>query len=125
MSTYVDGFVIPVAKSKIDQYRVIAEKACAIWREYGALDYVECVGDDMEGEHTLPFPKLANAGPDETVVFSWITYRSKEHRDEVNAKIMADPRMKEMMDCENPPFDCSKMAYGGFKVLVSLNPSST
>lgn len=120
MSTYVDGFVIPIAKSKVDQYREIAEKACAIWKEYGALDYVECIGDDLECEHTVSFKTIAGAGPDDTVVFSWITYRSKEHRDEVNAKIMTDPRMKEMMDCTDPVFDCSKMAYGGFKPIVKL-----
>jgi uncharacterized protein YbaA (DUF1428 family) len=121
MSNYVDGFVIPLSKSKIEQYREIAEKACDIWLEYGALDYVECIGDDMEVEGVVPFPKLANAGPDDTVVFAWITYRSKEHRDEVNAKVVADPRMNEMMDAANPVFDCARMACGGFKVIVKAN----
>ncbi|MES2439509.1 MAG: DUF1428 domain-containing protein [Verrucomicrobiota bacterium] len=118
MSNYVDGFVIPISKAKIEQYREMAEKACAIWLEYGALDYVECIGDDMEMQGVVPFTKLANAGPDETVVFAWITYRSREQRDEVMAKIMTDPRMNEMMDCANPAFDCARMACGGFKVIV-------
>ena len=119
MKTYVDGFVIPVPKANIEKYRVIAEKACAIWREHGALDYFECVGDDMVVEKMVSFPQLANAGPDDTVVFAWITYESREHRDEVNSKVMEDPRMQEMMDPDNSPFNCSKMAYGGFKVIVN------
>ncbi len=118
MSHYVDGFVIPVPKAKIEDYRKIAEKAGAIWREHGALDYYECVGEDMTVEKMVSFPQLAGAGPDDTVVFSWISYESREHRDEVNAKVMADPRLHEMMDPANQPFDCSRMAYGGFKVLV-------
>ena len=127
MKTYVDGFVIPVPKANIEKYRGIAEKACAIWREHGALDYFECVGDDMvpevgddtNAQKMVTFPQLANAGPDDTVVFAWITYKSREHRDEVNAKVMADPRMQEMMDPNDTTFDCSKMAYGGFKVIVN------
>ncbi|RYD35867.1 MAG: DUF1428 domain-containing protein [Verrucomicrobiaceae bacterium] len=118
MSTYVDGFVIPVPKDKIEQYREMSQKASAVWKEYGALEYYECVGDDMEIENMVPFPKIADAGPDDVVVFAWIMYRSREHRDEVNSKVIADPRMNEMMDCSNPPFDCKKMAYGGFKVIV-------
>lgn len=115
---YVDGFVLPLPKANIEQYRAIAEKASVIWKELGALDYVECIGDDMHIEGMVPFPKIADAGPDDVVVFSWATYRSREHRDEVNAKIMTDPRMAEMMDPANNPFDCKKMAYGGFNVLV-------
>ena len=118
MKRYVDGFVIPLPKDKIDDYSALAEKAGALWREHGALEYFECIGDDMAAEKTVSFPQLANAGPDDTVVFAWIVYESREHHDEVNAKVMADPRMHEMMDCVNPLFDCSKMAYGGFKVLV-------
>lgn len=118
MNNYIDGFVIPVPKAKIEDYRKIAEKAGAIWREHGALEYYECVGEDMTVEKMVSFPQLADAGPDDTVVFSWIAYKSREHRDEVNAKVMADPRLTEMMNDENQPFDCSKMAYGGFDVLV-------
>lgn len=121
MSTYIDGFVIPLPKDKIEEYRLIAEKAGAIWREHGALDYYECIGDDLENleaKDMVSFPQLANTGPDETVVFSWIVYASREHRDEVNAKVMADPRLHEMMEGSEHPFDCKRMAYGGFKMLV-------
>lgn len=118
MNQYVDGFVIPIHKDKLDHYKQVAEKAAAIWREHGALECYECVGEDMTAENMVAFPQLANAGPDDVVIFSWIGYNSREHRDEVNAKVMADPRMEEMMTPDNQPFDCSKMSYGGFKVLV-------
>ena len=118
MAHYVDGFVIPVPKDKIDQYREIAEKAGKIWREHGALEYRECVGDDLDVKDQVPFPRLASAQPEETVVFSWIVYESREHRDAVNAKVLADPRIAEM-GCEGGmPFDCTRMAYGGFKTIV-------
>lgn len=120
MNRYVDGFVIPIPKSKIDEYRKIAEFAGKIWKEHGALDYWECLGDDLEAKEMVSFPQLANLGADETVVFSWIVYESREQRDEVNAKVMADPRIKEMCDPDDPPFDCKRMAYGGFKALVHL-----
>ena len=118
MSRYVDGFVIPIPKDKIDEYRKVAELAGKIWKEHGALDYWECLGDDLEAKDTMSFPQLANIGADETVAFSWIVYESREQRDQINAKIMADPRIKEMCDPDNPPFDCKRMAYGGFTVLV-------
>ena len=118
MSQYVDGFVIPIPKSKIEEYRAIAEKAAALWREHGALDYYECILEDPEAKEMVSFPQLAGAGTDDTVAFSWISYESREHRDEVNAKVMADPRIQEMMDCSDPIFDCKRMAYGGFRVLV-------
>lgn len=118
MSTYVDGFVIPLPKNRIEDYRKMAELSGVIWREHGALDFYECIGDDMDAKDMVSFPQLAGAGPDETVVFSWVVYQSREHRDEVNAKVMADPRMAEMMDPTNPPFDCKRLAFGGFKVLV-------
>jgi uncharacterized protein YbaA (DUF1428 family) len=118
MSTYVDGFVLPVPKDKIEIYRSIAEKAAGIWKEHGALEYRECVGDDMDVKDMVAFPALANAGPDDTVVFAYITYKSREHRDEVNAKVMADPRLTEMCGGDSMPFDCKKMAYGGFKTIV-------
>lgn len=119
MKNYVDGFVIVLPKDKVEAYRAIAEQAAAIWKEYGALEYRECVGDDLEIASVLPFPKLTGAGPDETVVFSWIAFESREHRDEVNAKVMADPRMNEMCDGANMPFDIAKMAYGGFRTIVA------
>jgi uncharacterized protein YbaA (DUF1428 family) len=120
MSRYVDGFVIPIPKNKIDEYRKVAEFAGKIWKEHGALDYWECLGDDLEAKDMVSFPQLANVGADETVVFSWIVYESREQRDLVNAKVMADPRINEMCDPDNPPFDCKRMAYGGFTELVHL-----
>jgi uncharacterized protein YbaA (DUF1428 family) len=118
MSHYIDGFVIPLPKDKIDVYREIAEKACALWMEHGALEYYECLGDDLETKGMVSFPQLANAQPDETVIFAWIAFNSREHRDEVNAKVMADPRLGDMCEEGNQPFDCKRMAYGGFKTLV-------
>jgi uncharacterized protein YbaA (DUF1428 family) len=118
MAHYVDGFVIPLPKDKVEEYRQMADKAGALWKEYGALAYWECVGDDLDVKDQLPFTKLASTKPDETVVFSWIAYESREHRDAVNAKVMADPRIKEMCNSDNHPFDCKRMAYGGFKTIV-------
>jgi uncharacterized protein YbaA (DUF1428 family) len=120
MDTYIDGFVIPLPKDKIEEYRKVAELAGAVWREHGALDYYECIGDDMETKDMVSFPQLAGAGPDETVVFAWIVYKSREHRDEVNAKVMADPRMHDMMNDPSQIFDCKRMAYGGFKAIVHV-----
>jgi uncharacterized protein YbaA (DUF1428 family) len=120
MSLYVDGFVLPIPKDKIETYRQIAEKAGSIWKEHGALEYYECVGDDLDVKDLVPFPKLANAKPDETVAFSWILFKSREHRDEVNKKVMADPRMDDMMKEGGMPFDLSRMAYGGFKPIVKF-----
>ena len=118
MPHYIDGFVIPLPKEKIDQYREIAEQACKIWMEHGALEYRECIGDDMEVKDMVSFPQLAGAKPEETVAFSWIVYKSREHRDEVNAKVMADPRIQSMGEKDSMPFDCKRMAYGGFKTIV-------
>ena len=118
MSRYIDGFVIPVPKDRIEEYRRMAEKAAIVWKEYGALDYWECVGDDLDVKDMVSFPQLAQAGPDETVVFAWVVFESREHRDLANEKIMADPRLKEMMDRDKPIFDYKRMAYGGFKELV-------
>lgn len=120
MAQYVDGFVIPLPKKKIAEYKKMAAKAAKIWMEYGALAYYECVGEDMKTKMGLPFPKLAKTKPSETVVFSWIVYKSRRHRDAVNKKVMDDPRIHEMCpDPKDMPFDCDKMAYGGFDVLVS------
>ena len=115
---YVDGFVIPLQKYKIDLYRTVAEKACRIWKEHGALEFRECVGDDLDVKDQVPFPQLAGTKPDETVIFSWIVFESRESRDQVNARVMADPRINELCDQSNSPFDFKRMAYGGFKVLV-------
>lgn len=118
MGKYIDGFVIPLKKDRVDDYKRIAEKAAAIWKEHGALDYWECVGDDLATNDMVPFPQLAQAGPDETVVFAWVVFASREARDRANEKIMADPRMKDMMDHDKPIFDYKRMAYGGFRELV-------
>jgi uncharacterized protein YbaA (DUF1428 family) len=117
---YVDGFLIPIPKRSIDAYRRIARKAGKIWREYGALEYRECVGDDLKVKRVASFTKRSGARSGETVVFSWIVYKSKAHRDRVNAKVLADPRLAEMADGKNMPFDMKRMAYGGFRVLVDL-----
>jgi uncharacterized protein YbaA (DUF1428 family) len=120
MPEYVDGFVIPLKKSKLADYLRIARKAAKIWKEYGALDYRECIGDDLKNDWGAQFPKIAGAKPNETVVFSWITYKSRKHRDQVNKKIMADERLKAMMGPNEQIFDCKRMAYGGFKTIVSF-----
>jgi uncharacterized protein YbaA (DUF1428 family) len=117
---YVDGFVVPVPKRKLEAYRRIARKAGKIWREHGALDYKECVADDVKpGKHTS-FPQSVKLKPGETVMFSWIVYKSRAHRDRVNAKVMKDKRLKPMMDPKAMPFDGKRMFWGGFKVLVEL-----
>lgn len=118
--SYVDGFVLPVPKSKIDDYREMAKKASAIWREHGAIQYVEAVGDDFAVKDVVPFTQLVTVKPDETVVFAWIMYKSREHRDEVNKKVMADPRIKDMCNPEDMPFDCARMACSGFKTIVEV-----
>ena len=114
---YVDGFVIPVPKKNVAAYRRIARKAGKVWREMGALEYRECVGDDLDVKFGTPFGKLARAKPGETVFFSWIVYRSRAHRDRVNAKVMKDPRMEAMMK-DGMPFDVKRMACGGFRISV-------
>ncbi len=117
---YVDGFVLPVPKKNIDAYRRLAQKAGKIWREHGALEYRECVGDDLKVKMGVPFPRAAKCKPSETVVFSWIVYKSRAHRDRVNAKVMKDPRLLPMMDPKAMPFDWKRMVYGGFKILVEF-----
>lgn len=116
---YVDGFVLPIAEEQIDRYREIAQRAGAIWKEHGALEYIECVGEDLDRDELTPFPRMAGCGDGETVVFAWIVYRSREHRDEVNARVMADPRIQ-ALGPEDMPFDCGRMAWGGFSAIVDL-----
>ena len=118
MPQYVDGFVIPVPKKNVDAYRKMAEKAAKVWIEHGALEYRECVGDDMDVKFGVPFGRGIKAKAGETVVFAWIVYKSRAHRDRVNAKVMKDPRICEGMDMKNMPFDCKRMLYGGFKIIV-------
>ena len=113
---YVDGFVIPVPKKNVQAYRRLALKAGKIWREYGALEFRECVGDELAVKGMVPFSRRMKLKPGETVVFSWIVFKSRAHRDRVNAKVMKDPRLD--MDPKSMPFDVKRMLYGGFKVLV-------
>jgi uncharacterized protein YbaA (DUF1428 family) len=115
---YVDGFLLPVPKKNLQAYRRLAQKAGKVWREHGALDYKECAGDDLKVKMGVPFPRQAKAKANETVVFAYIVFKSRAHRDRVNAKVMKDPRIKDMGDPKNMPFDVKRMAYGGFKVLV-------
>jgi len=117
---YVDGFVLPIPRKNVKTYRRIAAKAGKIWKEYGALEYRECVGDDMKTQIGRSFPRVAKAKGGETVVFSWIVYKSRAHRDRVNAKVMKDPRLAPMMDPKAMPFDLKRMAYGGFRTVVDL-----
>jgi uncharacterized protein YbaA (DUF1428 family) len=120
MTKYVDGYVLPIPKDKIELYLSIASKAGKVWKEHGALEYRECIGDDFEVKNLVSFPRLAGTQPDETVVFSWVVFESREHRDQVNAKVMADPRIKDICDPDNPPFDFKRMAYGGFRLVVDV-----
>jgi uncharacterized protein YbaA (DUF1428 family) len=117
---YVDGFLIPLSKRKIAAYRRIARRAGKVWREHGALEYRECIGDDLGIKGMASFPKRAGARAGETVVFSWVVYKSKADRKRVVAKVLSDPRIARMSDPKNSPFDLRRMAYGGFKVLVDL-----
>jgi uncharacterized protein YbaA (DUF1428 family) len=115
---YVDGYVVPIPEKNLPVYRKIARLGGKIWREHGALQYCECVGDDLSPPWGLPFTKAVKVKAGETVVFSWVMFKSKAHRDNVNKKVMADPRIAAMMDPKNMPFDCKRMVYGGFKILV-------
>jgi uncharacterized protein YbaA (DUF1428 family) len=117
---YIDGFVVPVPKNKVDAYRRMARKAGKIWREHGALEYHECVGDDVKPGKVTSFPQSVKLKRGETVVFSWIVYKSRAHRDRVNAKVMKDPRLPGMMDPKDMPFDTKRMFFGGFKTIVEL-----
>jgi len=116
---YVDGFIVPVPKKNLKAYRAMARKAGKVWREHGALDYRECVAEDVKVGKLTSFPRSVKMKPNETVVFSWITYKSRKHRDSVNAKVMKDPRLANMMDPKAMPFDAKRMIYGGFDVFVT------
>ena len=117
MAKYVDGFVLPVPKANLEAYRRMAEDAGKVWREYGALEYIECVADDVKPGEVTSFPQSVKLEPDETVVFAWIVYESRDHRDRVNEQVMKDPRIAEM-DPRFMPFDGKRMVWGGFEVLV-------
>ena len=120
MPRYVDGFVLPVPKRNLDAYRRQARMAGKIWREHGALEFRECVADDVKPGEVTSFPQSVNLKRGETVVFSWIVFKSRAHRDRVNAKAMNDPRLAEMMDAKAMPFDSKRMVYGGFTVVVDV-----
>jgi uncharacterized protein YbaA (DUF1428 family) len=117
---FVDGFVFPLARKNVDAYLRIARKAGRVWKEHGALEYKECIGEDLKVTTGLPFTRVARAKSNETVVFSWILYKSRTHRDRVNRKVMKDPRLASMMDPKSMPFDIKRMVYGGFRVRVDL-----
>lgn len=117
---YVDGFVLPVPKNKLQAYVRMARKSGKVWREHGALDYRECVADDVKKGKWTSFPQAVKLKPGEVVWFSWIVYRNRRHRDSVNKKVMKDPRITSMMDPKKFPFDGRRMFWGGFKVMVDL-----
>ena len=120
MPQYVDGFIVPVPKKKLEVYRRMAEEAGKIWREYGALEFRECVAEDVKVGKLTSFPRSVLRKPGETVVFSWIVYKSRADRDRINAKVMKDPRLAKMMDPKGCPFDAKRMIYGGFEVMVDV-----
>jgi uncharacterized protein YbaA (DUF1428 family) len=118
MARYVDGFVIPIPRKNLAAYRKMAQTACKVWMELGALEYRECVGEDLIHKKIMTFPRQIKAKRGEVILFSWIVYKSRAHRDQVNKKVMKDPRLLAMMDPENHPFDLKRMVYGGFEVIV-------
>jgi uncharacterized protein YbaA (DUF1428 family) len=115
---YVDGFVVPVPRKNLKAYRAMAQKAAKVWREHGALEVVECVADDVKKGKWTSFPRSVKLRPRETVVFSWIVYKSRTDRDRILKKVMKDPRLAKMMDPSAMPFDGKRMIYGGFKTVV-------
>ena len=119
---YADGFLLAVPKRRLDEYRKISQKAGKVWKEYGALEYIESVGDDLKVKMGmgLSFTKVAKPKPGEVVVFSWILYKSRGDRDRINKKVMKDPRLANMMDPKSMPVDMKRMAYGGFRVIVDM-----
>ena len=118
MAEYVDGFIVPVPKRKLQAYRRLARRAGKVWREHGALEYRECLADDVKVGKVTSFPRSVKRKPGETVVFSWIVYKSRAHRDRVIAKVMKDPRLADMMDPKTVPFDAKRMIYGGFTTFI-------
>ncbi len=117
--SYVDGFVVPVPKKNLKAYRAMAKKCAKIWREHGALEVKECVADDVSKGKWTSFPRSVNLKPSETVVFSYIVYKSRTQRDRCMKKVMADKRLADMMSGKNMPFDAKRMIFGGFKVIVT------
>ena len=119
MARYVDGFVVPVPKDNLDAYRELAQTAGTVWKEHGALEYVECIADDVKPGEVTSFPQAVKLQEGETVAFSWIVYESREHRDSVNEKVMKDPRMADLKP-ENLPFDGKRLFWGGFELLLKM-----
>ena len=117
--SYVDGYVLPVPKKNLDTYRKMAQTAAKVWRDHGALEYRECVGEDLKTKMGTPFLRAIKTKPNETVIFAWIVFKNKAHRDKVNAKVMKDPRLADMMNGKAMPFDVKRMSYGGFKTIVA------
>ena len=116
---YVDGFLLPIPRRNIKRYKVMAQLAARVWRQHGAVEYRECAGDDLKVQMGTSYPKASRARAGETVVFAWIVYKSRAHRDSVNKRVMKDPRLAKMMESKNMPFDVKRMAYGGFRVIVA------
>jgi uncharacterized protein YbaA (DUF1428 family) len=120
MAKYVDGYVLPVPKKNLEAYRKMAQKAGKVWRKHGALEYVECAGEDLKPEMCPGFGKFVKTKPGETIVFSYVVFKSRAHRDKVNAKVMKDPALMEGIDMKDMPFDCKRMMYGGFTPIVTM-----
>ena len=120
MPKYVDGFVLPVPKKNLEAYRKMSVKASKVWMDHGAIEYRECAGDDLAGAFGPAFTKVMKCKPGETVVFAWVTYRSRAHRDKVNKAVMADPRIAAMCKGKAMPFDVKRMCYGGFRAIVDV-----
>ena len=118
MAHYIDGYVLPIPRDCLDNYRNLAESVAEIWREHGALDYREYVGDDMMLEGTRSFPELTGATDGEAIVFGWVTFESRAARDRANEKVASDPRMAKLINASKSGFDAQRMAYGGFRQLV-------
>lgn len=116
--TYVDGYVLPLPKKNVGAYRKLAELGARVWREHGALSYRECVGEHLNTGYAVPFTKILKTKPGETVVFAWVEFKSRAHRDRVNKKVFDDPRLAEMGKKMPMPFDCKRMVCGGFETIV-------
>ena len=119
MANYVDGFVLPIPRQHLDEYQRVAQAVAEIWREQGALDYREFVGNDLQLEGVRDFPGMVSAGEDEVIVFGWVSFASKAARDRANEKVATDPRMPGLVDAADTGFDASRMAWGGFRPLVT------
>ena len=125
MASYIDGFVLPIPHNRLEEYRRVVETVAEIWKEHGALDYREYVGDDLTLEGTRSFPDLAGVAEGEAIVFGWVEFESREARDRANEKVVNDPRMADLIDSSNTGFDAERMAYGGFRSFVTSTGADT